>query len=169
MTGGLPLAAAALSPPRVHLLHPGDLACADRGERFETLLGSCVAIVLTDPRRTVGAMCHVVHAGSPVAGNVRTTAYGDAALAQMSVMLRGRGIEPRLCTAWVVGGGNMFPRLAGVESAHCHVGDRNAAWALDRLAALGVRVLGHDLGGSTYRRLRWTVGPGAPEIHCVPV
>ena len=46
----------------VHVLHPGDVACGERGERFETLLGSCVAIVLTDPRRTIGAMCHIVHA-----------------------------------------------------------------------------------------------------------
>ena len=48
----------------VHTLHPGDLAFATRGERLDTLLGSCVAIVLTDPRRTVGVMCHIVHARS---------------------------------------------------------------------------------------------------------
>ena len=68
---------------RVQVLHPGDVACADRGERLETLLGSCVAIVLTDPRRTIGAMCHIVHASRPVAGMPDTTAYADRALATL--------------------------------------------------------------------------------------
>ncbi|MCU0686006.1 MAG: hypothetical protein MUF34_27800, partial [Polyangiaceae bacterium] len=52
----------------VHTLMPGDVACADRGERMETLLGSCIAIVLTDRRNTVGAMCHIVHCNPADAG-----------------------------------------------------------------------------------------------------
>jgi chemotaxis protein CheD len=48
---------------QIYTLHPGDVACGERGDRLETLLGSCVAIILTDPRRTIGAMCHIVHAG----------------------------------------------------------------------------------------------------------
>lgn len=56
---------APLFPLRRLTLHPGDVACVDRGERLDTLLGSCVAILLTDPQRSVGAMCHVVHAGAP--------------------------------------------------------------------------------------------------------
>ena len=50
------VAAPTLEPPGpLHTLHPGDVVCAERGDRMETLLGSCVAVVLTDPRRTVGA------------------------------------------------------------------------------------------------------------------
>ena len=37
------------------------------------------------------------------------------------------------------------------------------------LAEDGVRVLFHDLGGDTYRRLSWTVGPNAPQVTAVPV
>ena len=40
----------------LQILNPGDVAVGQRGDRLETLLGSCVAIVLTDPRRTIGAM-----------------------------------------------------------------------------------------------------------------
>jgi chemotaxis protein CheD len=49
------------------------------------------------------------------------------------------------------------------------VGDSNAHWALQALAADGVRVLHHDLGGPSYRKLAWTVGPGAPEVTAVPL
>ncbi|OYT98360.1 MAG: chemotaxis protein CheD [Burkholderiales bacterium PBB1] len=149
----------------LHTLHPGDVVCAERGDRLETLLGSCVAIVLTDPRRTIGAMCHIVHASRAVVGVAETGAYAEVALDTMYALLRERGIDPTQCQAYVYGGGNMFPGLFTTA----HVGERNARWALDALAQDGVRVLFHDLGGPSYRRLSWTVGPDAPQVAVVPV
>ena len=149
----------------LHTLHPGDLACGVRGDRFVTLLGSCVAVVLTDPRRTVGTMCHIVHS-TPNQSVQRDSTWGDVALDLMYEMLRERGIEPRLCEAYVYGGGNMFPSLFQGSG---HVGSSNARWTLEALALDGVRVLHHDLGGNTYRRLSWTVGPDAPQVTAVAV
>jgi chemotaxis protein CheD len=152
-----------------HTLHPGDVACGARGDRLVTLLGSCVAVVMTDPRRSVGAMCHIVHAspreGRHATAAHRDSAWGDVALDVMYEQLRKRGITPQLCEAYVYGGGNMFP---GQFSAG-HVGDSNARWTLQALAADGVRVLHHDLGGQRYRKLSWTVGPDAPEVTSVPL
>ena len=37
------------------------------------------------------------------------------------------------------------------------------------IVAEGVRVLTQDVGGPTYRRLRWTVGPGQPQVIAVEV
>lgn len=151
-------------------LHPGDVVCAERGVRLETLLGSCVAIILTDPARTVGAMCHIVHRG-PADGQpwpatiARASLTGTGALQAMRAQLAGRGIEARRCHAYVYGGGNMFPDLVQQR----HVGDANASWALDALAQEGVVVLHHDLGGRCYRRLAWTVGPEEPVVTAVAV
>ncbi len=147
------------------VLHPGDVACGERGDRLETLLGSCVAIVLTDPRRTVGAMCHIVHARPPAGGAAASGAHGAEALARLQRLLVQRGITPRLCEAWVIGGGHMFPGLVHGP----HVGATNVRWALDALAAEGIRVRRQDTGGHAYRRLAWTVGPGEPEVTAVPV
>lgn len=152
---------AAKSLPPTTVLHPGDVACVGAGERLETLLGSCVAVVLTDPRRTVGAMCHVVHAQPAEAGNAKPGCSADAALDIMARLLRARGIEPRLCEAFVYGGGNMFP---GVFTRR-HVGDDNVRCVLQRLADDGIRVRVADHGGTRYRRLAWTVGPGLPEVR----
>ena len=146
------------------VLHPGDVACAERGGRLETLLGSCVAIILTDPRRTVGAMCHFVHANSGEAAARRDCTHAEAAIGALYHLLGARGITPALCEAYVYGGGNMFPDLVPPLS----VGDRNAEWALDRLAGAGIRVVHHDVGGTAYRRLAWTVGTGLPELVAVP-
>jgi chemotaxis protein CheD len=150
-----------------HTLHPGDVVCALRGDRLATLLGSCVAVVMTDPRRTVGAMCHIVHSGHDERGaeRFRDSTWGDVALDTMYELLRERGITPQLCEAYVYGGGNMFPRQLGIA----HIGASNAHWTLHALAEDGVRVLLHDLGGDSYRKLAWTVGPAAPEVTAVPV
>jgi chemotaxis protein CheD len=147
------------------LLHPGDVALGTRGDTFETLLGSCVAVVLTDPRRTVGAMCHIVHTGEGLSGTPRDSSFGDTALERMYSMLRVRGIEPRLCEAYVYGGGNMFPNLF----AEGHVGTNNATWTLEALMQDGLQVLHQDLGGNQYRKLSWVVGTGAPRGKAVAV
>jgi chemotaxis protein CheD len=151
--------------PAVHVLHPGDVACGDRGDRLETLLGSCVAIVLTDPRRTVGAMCHIVHARPASSRERDSTAHAATAMRRLQALLRARGIEPRLCEAFVYGGGNMFPGTAQPG----HVGSQNADWALEALAELGVPVLAQDLGSDRYRRISWTIGPGLPRVTAVAV
>ncbi len=161
----LPLPAPATA--RVHTLHPGDVACVDRDERMETLLGSCVSIILTDPRRTVGAMCHVVHARPPLSGCAKNTAHGEGALLRLFGMLRAKGIEPRLCQAWIFGGGNMFPGRVGPAAAQGNVGAANASWAVQAMADAGIHVLGGELGGNAYRKLRWTVGPAEPELIAV--
>jgi chemotaxis protein CheD len=146
-------------------LHPGDVVVVGRGDRMETLLGSCVAIVMTDPRRTVGAMCHIVHCRPPVADGEETGAYAGGALRTMYAALLARGIAPSQCEAWIFGGGNMFPSVF----ARRHIGEDNANWAIDALARDGVRVIAYDLGGTVYRRLGWTVGSNAPDVVAVPV
>jgi len=149
----------------VHVLHPGDVVCAHGGERPETFPGPCGAIILTDPHRTVGAMCHIVHSTSAGASARESTAHADNALAKMYAMLRAEGFVPELCKAYVYGGGNMFPALF----KRCHVGESNARWALQALQKDGIGMLGQDLGGNTYRRIGWTVGQAVPQVAAVSV
>jgi len=142
-------------------LMPGQVALGKAGDQLKTLLGSCVSVILTDPRRTVGAMCHIVHVGHPNAANHQNTAYGNVAMAEMARLLYTAGFALRSCEAFVAGGGNMFPKLF----AHHHVGTTNADWALDYLAHHHIRIVKQDVGGYGYRRLSWTVGPTDPHIE----
>lgn len=160
-------AAARQQQTNIIKLRPGDVAIAKRGDRLETLLGSCVAIILTDQRRTVGVMCHIVHCKPlpPLTAACNACAYADAALPAMYGLLRSRGFEPQLCEAYVYGGGNMFPD----QYSQSHVGDDNACWVLDALSRDGIHILHQDLGGSVYRRLSWTVGHEPPGIIAVTV
>lgn len=147
-------------------MHPGGVICAARGDRLYTLLGSCVAVVLTDPARTVGAMCHIVHSGPAVAARgAIPTASADAAIDALYRLLMDRSLNPRLTLAFVYGGGNMFPSVFKEKL----VGESNGRHVLNRLAVDGVRVVIQDLGGTTYRRLSWTVGPDPPCVTAVNV
>jgi chemotaxis protein CheD len=147
------------------VLQPGDVAVGTRGDRFETLLGSCVAVVLADPRHTVGAMCHIVHAGDPAPGQADPTSHARPALIAMFEGLRRLGITPQLCEAQVYGGGNMFPALF---RGH-HVGLSNVQTVLALLAQAGIQVSAQATGGVGYRRLAWDVGPALPVcLHIEP-
>jgi chemotaxis protein CheD len=149
----------------LHVLHPGDVVCADRDDQLDTLLGSCVAIILTDPRRSIAAMCHLVHSSPCGVQAPDNGAYAEVALGMMFRLLRQRGINPTLCDAYVYGGGNMFP----TQPAQADVGAKNAQWALCALAEAGIRVVDQQLGDNVYRRVRWAVGPEWPQVRAVQV
>jgi chemotaxis protein CheD len=149
-------------PTPVELM-PGDVVFGQAGDLFKTLLGSCVSVILTDPMRTVGAMCHIVHVGSPNSANQDNAAYGIVAMDVMFDRLQQAGIIPERCEAYVFGGGNMFPQLFGAA----HVGATNAAWVLDYLAACDIVVHSQCLGGTGYRKVSWTVGPTEPFVETI--
>ena len=86
-------------------LMPGDVALGQAGDTLKTLLGSCVSVILTDPRRTVGVMCHIVHVGHPNAANKHNTAFGSVAMADMVRRLYQVGFATRSCEAYGEGGG----------------------------------------------------------------
>jgi len=104
-----------------------------------------------------------VHVGTPNAENRHNTAYGVAAMHEMFTQLRAKGINPRMCQAYVYGGGNMFPHLFREK----HVGASNVDWVLHYLDEHGVAVSDQCLGGHGYRKLSWTVGLQDPVVETV--
>jgi chemotaxis protein CheD len=147
----------------IYDLMPGDVALGQAGEQFKTLLGSCVAVILTDPRRTVAAMCHIVHVGQPNTANQHNTAYGVAAMDDMFRRLHAVGVTPRLCQAYVFGGGNMFPNLITANP----IGGNNVSWVQHQLKHHSITVVDQCLGGNGYRKVSWTVGPTEPIVEVV--
>jgi chemotaxis protein CheD len=150
---------------RVQWLHPGDVAMAERGERLDTLLGSCVAVLLSDPQRTMGVMCHIVHAVNRRGAPPGDTRYGPAALERMLELMTAKGYAASKCQAWLCGGGNMFPQ----QITDKPIGEANVLWVREQLHRLGVRVVSESVGGAHYRKVIWTVGNPAPDIDVMPV
>ena len=144
-------------------LMPGHVVLGRAGDQLKTLLGSCVSVILTDPRRTVGVMCHIVHVGRPTAANAHNTAYGEVAMQEMFDLLIDVAIPPGRCHAFVYGGGNMFPQMFTTT----HVGANNANWVMNYLHDCGITVVDESLGGNGYRKVAWTVGRDMPVVETV--
>ncbi|MBL8363360.1 MAG: chemotaxis protein CheD [Rubrivivax sp.] len=149
------------------VLHPGDVRVGTRGERLTTLLGSCVAILLSDPRGTVGAMCHVVHPGRTVPPARHDTTRLHDAMAAMDAALTKLGMRASLCRAWVTGGGNHFPRRCP-DGSDGDIGAANVRAALALLGEMGIPVDGQSLRGACYRKVDWTIGQ-VPRIEVVGI
>ena len=146
-------------------LMPGDVALGLAGDQLKTLLGSCVSVILTDSRRTVAAMCHIVYVGQPNAANVNNTAYGQVAMDKMFDCLRHIGVTPRLCEAYVFGGGNMFPKHS--RSSTMHIGRRNGEAARALLQAHGIPIVSESLFGIGHRQIIFDISTGDVWSHQV--
>jgi chemotaxis protein CheD len=122
------------------------LACR-APQRLWSILGSCVAVVLADPKRHAGAMSHVVlpsaagRSGSP-------GKFADTAVPHMLQLLREIGVPGEGLVAKIAGGASMFGRAMPME-----VGENNVQSIVEALSAAGIRVIGRDVGGNKGRRV----------------
>ncbi|HET9646557.1 MAG TPA: chemotaxis protein CheD [Burkholderiaceae bacterium] len=148
-------------------LSPGEYFVGDAGWRVRTLLGSCVAITIWDPRRRVGAMSHYLLAsrrGRSGDGQLDGR-YGDEALQLMASGLAAVGVNLRECQAQVLGGGNMFPS----QALSMRVGQTNGQAARAMLQELGVPIHHEDLFGAGHRQVVFDVATGRVSVHRVPL
>lgn len=151
--------------PQVYYLHPGDVAVGFSGDTFETLLGSCVSILLVSPCFRVAAICHYVHSSQAPKNKLKDASYALVAMNKMDHMLRRYGFNAHLCRAYVFGGGNMFPGNNNVVD----VGQQNVNWALNYLSHKKIPVFGSETGDNYYRKLSWQVGASNPCDHLLTV
>ena len=117
--------------PQIFFLHPGDVAVGFTDDKFETLLGSCVSILLVSPCFNVAAICHYVHSSAPPRSRIRDASFASVAMRKMEHQLNHVGFNARLCRAYVFGGGNMFPGKNNMMD----VGSMNVDWAFHQPTA----------------------------------
>jgi len=104
-------------------------------------LGSCLAIILYDPRTKAGAMAHVMLPTSPTPDPVKPGKYANTAVAALLKELNSPG---RRVAAWLVGGASMFPQINKTP-----VGKSNLDVAREsiRLAGIERERVCEDVGG----------------------
>ena len=127
---------------------------------IETVLGSCVALVLHWPHTGAFGLAHIVLPQAPVGGDSsRQTRYADTAL---PALLKAMGVPRRSIhevRAAVIGGSAMFdvPR----------VGIKNQRAVTRAVRALGIRIRGRDVGGNYPRRVH--VECSTCEVRSTPL
>ncbi|UXY16332.1 chemotaxis protein CheD [Chitiniphilus purpureus] len=139
-------------------LNPGELYFGEGPAQIETLLGSCVAIVLRHPRRILGGVCHFLlperHArtsGTPLDGR-----YGAEAMQLLLLQARRHGCVAGEFEAKLFGGA----RALDVGWRGDTVGEHNARFARQLLHRYGIALRCSDLGGTGYRYLRVDLARG---------
>jgi chemotaxis protein CheD len=138
---------------------PGEHYVSDRSdEMLVTILGSCVAACIRDPRAGIGGMNHFMlpEAGSSGPGWDTASSsmrYGNVAMERLinDVLARG-GMRTRL-EIKVFGGGNVL-------NASTNIGHRNADFVEDYLAAEDLPIVAHHLRGSLPRRVHYFPATG---------
>jgi chemotaxis protein CheD len=129
-------------------LHPGNLFVAAKPTAITTVLGSCVAVCLWDPKTRIGGMNHFI-LPNVAGGGAASPRFGNVAMEQLVTKVRGANGRLPFLRARVFGGACMFEHFRTSE----HLGQQNATIAVDYLSRCGIEVVQIDVGGNRGRKL----------------
>ena len=146
-TGRRPVGAAA----ETMFLHAGQLlALAGETRGIHTIVGSCATVCLWHPGHGAARINHYVLPTRPAtnANATRPLSYGEVAIPALLDRVLALGALTSQLEAKVFGGA----QLAG-DARSAPLGARNVQFAFDELAARGVQIVAHDVGGLRGRKL----------------
>ena len=120
---------------------------------MSTVLGSCIAVCLFDPKACVGGMNHFLLAGTaePRSNDLR---YGVNAMELLINQLLQAGAERHKLLAKLFGGARMTTHAGDI-------GRSNADFAQSFLRQEGIPCVSQSLGGEQARRVQFTPTTGA--------
>jgi chemotaxis protein CheD len=136
---------------------PGEFYVSDKAdETLVTVLGSCVAACIRDPRLGIGGMNHFMLPQGRTGGwgrDPESTRFGNFAMEKLINELMKMGCARESLEIKVFGGGN-------VTESNIAVGTDNAQFALRYLEAERLRCVAQDLGGRFPRRIHYSPATG---------
>lgn len=143
----------------VHVIQGEYKVSSDPGVVLTTILGSCVATCMSDPKAGVGGINHfLLPQGN--GGDGMGYRYG---LLSMELLINGllkMGARKSRLEAKLFGGAAMNDNLS-------RIGEANSVFALEFLEAEGIPCLSRSLGGSNARRIRYYPTTGAAQQKIV--
>jgi len=150
-------------PRPVEYVHPGHLAVSGQGNPLATILGSCVAVCLHDPRLRIGGLNHFLlphpgHEGTP------SPRYALTAIELLLQRMIEHGARQHQLVAHLVGGAAV---LAAFKAEENHLGRRNVDAAREILSAHRIPVVFSDVGGIRGRKLVFDPRAGTSEVRAL--
>ena len=152
-------------------LQPGEFYFGDGLTRIRTLLGSCVAVVLWQPKLRIGGMCHFMlpHRSR---GNGRKQPldgrYAEEAMQMFMDELRRTATSPGQYRARLVGGGRMFEQPCNLSGA-IDICTRNMEAARELIVHHGFALHSQDMGGHGHRNVIFDLWSGDVWLKRVPL
>jgi chemotaxis protein CheD len=145
---------------RVHVVQGEHYVSGDPDTVLTTILGSCIAVCMTDPVRGVGGINHFLLPEGRSEGADAGRRYGVNLMELLINDLLRLGAKRERLQAKVFGGGRMFDGLSDV-------GASNAAFAEKFLRDEGIPIVGSSTGGTEARRVQYWPTTGRAQQKTV--
>ena len=144
-------------------INPGGWAI-ETERPISTLLGSCVAVCLYDPKLGVGGMNHFLlpSRGSSTSTDVDVILNGDYSMEVLVNALLNKGARKDRMVAKAFGGGTI------VSSIRMAIGERNASFAKEWLDREGIPLVASDFNGPWSRKIVFVPQNGDAFCRRIP-
>lgn len=128
-------------------INPGGWAI-ETSQPIATLLGSCVAVCLFDPKLRIGGMNHfLLPSSSRSSSDVDVILNGDYSMEVLVNALLNKGAQKSRLVAKAFGGGTI------ISSIKMAIGERNSSFAKEWLEREGIPLLASDFNGPWSRKV----------------
>ncbi len=143
-------------------INPGGWAI--ESERpISTLLGSCVAVCLFDPKLKIGGMNHFLLPSTSTANtDIDNILNGDYSMEVLVNALLGKGAKKSRLVAKAFGGGTI------ISSIRMAIGERNSAFANEWLSREGIPLVASDFNGPWSRKVVFVPQSGDAFCRRIP-
>lgn len=141
-------------------LPPGQMVVSAEPCAVTTVVGSCVAVCVTDPVARVGGMNHYLL--PQCAGTDNPLRYGVKAIPQLIERALALGARRERLEAKVFGGASV---LGATARRGEHLGAKNARLAFELLRSAGISVLAEDVDGAQGRKVIYHTDDGAAWVR----
>lgn len=141
-------------------INPGGWA-VENERPISTLLGSCVAVCLFDPKLHLGGMNHFLLPTSSTNSNnadIDVILNGDYSMEVLVNALLNRGAQKSRLVAKAFGGGTI------VSAIRMDIGERNSVFANEWLEREGIPLVASDFNGPWSRKVVFV--PNSGEAFC---
>jgi len=139
----------------------GDIGVGKSPDSVETLLGSCVAIILYDRGKKVGGLAHVMLPKARDSDDKNPGKYADTAVPELVDRLVKLGARKDKLVAKLAGGAAMFKTNANTID----VGKKNIEASKEEMKKIGLRVASEDIGGETGRTIVLSLKDGSVMVR----
>lgn len=149
------------------LVRLGAIAVSNGGETLSALgLGSCVAVIVHDPKSCVGGLAHVVLPSQSLSrAGTNPARSADTAIPLLAAQMVEHGATPNRIVARLVGGASMFADLLATGTVH--IGERNIVACRLALRKAGIPVVAESVGGKRSRSVWFDVGNGTVTVRSI--
>lgn len=129
-------------------INVGEIFVGTKPTEIVTVLGSCVAVCLFDPKEQIGSMNHYL---VPLwnGNGLQTPKYGNISIPRLIETMQNVGCDIRNLQAKIFGGAN----INVTDHEHMMIGKKNILIAKEILSQYHIRILAEDTGGNRGRRI----------------